>query len=336
MTLSRRSFLVHTAALAATAAAPIARAQRAARVATTAFGWINNVQHAGYWIALERGYFSTEGIDAKHIQGGPNAPSPLATLAAGKAELAHSNWLPFLDAVKQGNDFVIIGSNFPISPLAVLSRADKPILKAQDLVGAKLLAQGPNERTAIEATLALNKLPANYQFVPAGFSPEPLLAKQGDGYTCFVTNQPLVLERMGQKPGKDFHVVTFDAMGFKNAATLITVPRASLQKDRAMYVSYMRALVRGWVENEKDPAVAAKLVTSKYGADLGLDYEQQLRQNQAQIPLAKASSRGLFHLDKDRVSGMFDGARATGRTGLPAPEQVIDMSVLEDAYKGMK
>jgi ABC-type nitrate/sulfonate/bicarbonate transport system substrate-binding protein len=334
MTHTRRRFLKTTLAAGAALAAPRAFAQR--RAVTTAFGWINNVQHAGYWIALEKGYFAAEGIDAKHLQGGPNAPSPLTTLAAGKADLAHSNWLPFLDAVRQGNDFVIIGSNFPISPLAVLSRADKPILKAQDLVGAKILAQGPNERTAIEATLALNKLPGNYQFVPAGFSPEPLLAKQGDAYTCFVTNQPLILERMGLKPGKDFHVVTFDAMGFKNAATLITAPRATIARDRALLVGYLRALVRGWIENEKDPAAAAKLVVGKYGADLGLDFEQQRRQNESQIPLAKASARGLFYLDRERLEGMFAGARATGRADIPPPERIVDMSILEEAYKGIR
>ncbi len=337
MTLDRRMFLRSVVAGAGVLAAPAGFTQtKPTRTVTTAFAWINNVQHAGHWIALDRGYFVAEGIDAKHLQGGPNAPSPLATVAAGKADVGQANWLPFLDAVKQGNDFVIIGSNFPVSPLAILSRADKPIRSAQDLVGAKILAQGPNERTAIEATLALNKLPNQYQFIPAGFSPEPLLAKQGDAYTCFVTNQPLTLERMGLKPEKDFYVVTFDQMGFKAAATLVFVPRETLKRDRAMLVGYMRALVRGWMENEKDPTLAAKLVVTKYGADLGLDLKQQERQNEAQIPLAKASPRGLFMLEKDRVDGMFAAATATGRTGLPTATQIFDLSVLEEAYKGIK
>jgi ABC-type nitrate/sulfonate/bicarbonate transport system substrate-binding protein len=335
MTIDRRRFLKSAVAGATLLAAPAGFGQ-AKRAVTTAFAWINNVQHAGYWIALERGYFAAEGLDAKHLQGGPNAPSPLATVAAGKADIGQANWLPFLDAVKQGNDFVIIGSNFPVSPLAVLSRADKPIRTAKDLVGAKILAQGPNERTAIEATLALNKLPNQYQFIPAGFSPEPLLARQGDAYTCFVTNQPLTLERMGLKAGKDFHVVTFDEMGFKAAATLVFVPRATLQRDRTMLAGYLRALVRGWLENEKDPVLAAKLVITKYGADLGLDLKQQVRQNETQIPLAKASKRGLFMLDQDRIEGMFAAARATGRSGLPAASQIFDLSVIEEAYKGIK
>lgn len=334
MSTHRRRFLRRSLAAAGALAAPYAvfAQSKPLRAVTTAFAWINNVQHAGYWIALDRGYFAAEGIDAKHLQGGPNAPSPLATVSAGKAEIGQANWLPFLDAVKQGNDFVIVGTNFPASPLAIISRADKPIRTAKDLVGARILAQGPNERTAIEATLALNNLPNQYTFVPAGFSPEPLLAKQGDAYTAFVTNQPLTLERMGLKPEKDFHVVTFDQLGFKAAATLVFVSRASLQKDRAMLAGYMRALVRGWTDNEKDPALAAQLTVTKYGADLGLDAKQQQRMNEAQIPLARASKR-LFEMDPERIRSMFAAAKATGRSDLPAADRIFDMSILEEAYK---
>jgi ABC-type nitrate/sulfonate/bicarbonate transport system substrate-binding protein len=336
MIVDRRTLLAGAAALAvAPLCAPCAADLTPLVLAN---GWINNIQHAGYFVAVEKGYFAAEGIDAKHIQGGPNAPQPLITVSAGKAALGSANWLPFLDAVAQGNDFVVIAANFPISAAGLISLPAKPITKPADLVKARILAQGPNEKTTIEATLALAGLPIDYTFIPAGFSPEPLLANQGDAYFCFVTNQPITLERMGLSAGKDFIVTRFEQLGYRVPTTLLFAPRAAIARDRALLVGWLRALVKGWLENEQDPRYAAQLVIDKYGADLGLDLKQQIRQNELQIPLTRApGEQRLFMLSADQVAGpMYQAARASGRANLPEPGRVVDMSLLADAYAGLK
>jgi ABC-type nitrate/sulfonate/bicarbonate transport system substrate-binding protein len=229
----------------------------------------------------------------------------------------------------------VIAANFPISAAGLISLPSRPIVKPADLVKARILAQGPNEKTTIEATLALNGLPIDYQFIPAGFSPEPLLAQQGDGYFCFVTNQPITLERMGLKPGQDFIVTRFEQLGYRVPTTLLFAPRSAIQRDRALLVGYLRALVKGWLDNEKDPAYAARLVIDKYGADLGLDLKQQLRQNELQIPLTRAPGETrMFMLSMDQVAGpMYAAALASARANLPEPGRIVDMSLLADAYK---
>src|SRR5262245_41172988 len=123
MKMNRRTFV---AAASAALVAPAVHAQGRKEV-TQAMAWIANAQNAGYFVGLEKGYFAAEGIDAKHIPGGPNAPQALVVVSAGKATLGQANWLPFLDAVGQGNDFVIIAANFPISAAGLISLPGKPI-----------------------------------------------------------------------------------------------------------------------------------------------------------------------------------------------------------------
>lgn len=334
MSVTRRT-LLKVAALA-----PLAAHAQAARPITVALTWITNVEYAGLWLANERGFFREEGLELTHLPGGPNAPAPLQTVAAGKAQIGYANWFPFLDAVAKGNDFVLIGYTFPVSPLGVLSLAAKPIRKPADLVGAKILAQGPTERTAVEATLALAGLAKDVQFVPTGFSPEPLIAKQGDGYTAFATNQVLTLERMGLVRDKDFHFVSFDELGYQAYASGLFTSREMLAKDRPRVVAFMRALTRGWIENEKDPAAAPKLVLAKYGADLGLDARQQQRQNEVQIGLTRtprAPKANILQLDREAIAGpMLRAAQATGRTGLPTVDKIADFSVMDEVYRTLK
>lgn len=336
--MQRRHFLRATVA-AASLAAPAVRAQ--AKPIRVAIGWINNVEYAGVWMGIEKGYFKEEGLDVKTLPGGPNAPPPPVTVASGGAEIGYGNWLPYLDALARGNDFVLVAGTFPVSPLGILSLPGKPILKAADIVGKKILAQGPNERTAIDATLALNKLPKTWEFVPAGFSPEPLLAKAGDGYTAFGTNQAVTLEvKMNMVRGKDFFFTSFDSMGYRYYTNLVFVKRDYLAANRPIVLGYLRGLTRGWIENAKDPAVAAKLCVTKYGADLGLDLKQQTRQNELQIGMLKNPDKPtlpLLTLDPDTITGpMYAAAKASGRDKLPEIDKLCDFSLMQEVHASLK
>ncbi|HTR83056.1 MAG TPA: ABC transporter substrate-binding protein [Reyranella sp.] len=335
--MQRRTFLLGTSA-AALGASGASAADKPVRVA---LGWINNVEYAGVWLGLENGYFKEEGLDVKTLPGGPNAPLPPVTVAAGGAEFGYATWLPYLDALNRGNDFVLVAGTFPVSPLGIISLPAKPILKAADIVGKKILAQGPNERTAIDATLALNSLPKTWDFVPAGFSPEPLLAHAGDGYTAYGTNQAVTLEvKMNMVRGKDFFFTSFDSMGYKGYTNLVFVKRDYLKAERATVVKFLRGLTRGWMADLKDPAVAAKLCVTKYGADLGLDLKQQTRQNELQYAMLKNPAKPdqkLMVLDRDAIAGpMYAAAKASGRTTLPEIDKLCDFSVMEEVHASIK
>jgi ABC-type nitrate/sulfonate/bicarbonate transport system substrate-binding protein len=328
-----------TAAVATGLAAPAVRAQ--VKPVKVANGWINNVEYAGVWLGIENGYFKDEGLEVKALPGGPNAPPPPVTVASGGAEIGYGNWLPYLDALARGNDFVLVAGTFPVSPLGILSLPGKPILKAADIVGKKILAQGPNERTAIDATLALNNLPKQWEFVPAGFSPEPLLAKAGDGYTAFGTNQAVTLEvKMNMVRGKDFFFTSFDSMGYRYYTNLVFAKRDWLAANRPIMLGYLKGLTRGWTENAKDPSVAAKLCVTKYGADLGLDLKQQTRQNELQIGMLKNPDKPnlpLLVLDKDTIAGpMYAAAKASRRENLPAIDKLCDFSLMEEVHASLK
>lgn len=336
--MQRRHFLQGTAA-AALAAPAVARAQ--GKPIKVALGWINNVEYAGVFLAQENGYFKDEGLAVTTLTGGPNAPPPPVTVASGGAEFGYGVWLPYLDAVARGNDFVLVAGTFPVSPLGILSLPGKPILKAADIVGKKILVQGPNERTAIDATLAMNNLSKTWEPVPAGFSPEPLLAKAGDGYTAYGTNQAVTLEvKMKMVRGKDFHFTSFDSMGYKFYTNLVFVKRDYLAANRSTVVGFLKGVTRGWMEDLKDPAVAAKLCVTKYGADLGLDLKQQTRQNELQYAMLKSPTKPdlpLLSLDKDAIAGpMVAAAKASGRENIPPVDKLCDFTVMQEVHASLK
>ena len=331
------AFLSATIAVSGFSSAGNAQGMKTVRVGMS---WIPNVEYGGVWLGLENGYFAEEKLNIKYFPGGPNAPKPLVTLAAGKIDIGYGGWLPFLDAVSRGNDFVLIAATFSVSPLGILSLGSNPIRKPADIVGKKILAQGAKERKAIAATLKLNNLPNKWQAVPAGYSPEPLLNKQGAGYTAFGTNQAVALELKGLKRGKDFHFVSFADLGYRSYGTIIFTTRKYLKQNRPTVVKFLRALTRGWIDNARDPKVAANLAVEKYGADLGLNPKQQLRQNQIQVGMMKDPNnpgQKMLVIDPATISGpLYAAAKASGRKNLPPVSQLADATVMQEVYRSLK
>lgn len=289
------------------------------------------------WIALDRDLFAREGVPFKYLSGGPNVPQPVIEIAAGQANIGDSDWLPLVDALSRGNDFVILASLFPVAPTGLISLPRRPVLKPADLVGARLLVQGPAERRVLDATFRLNGLPLEYQFVPVGFSPEALLAGAGDAYYCFVTNQPITLEAMGLKQGADFFVTRMHDLGYRVPSALVIAQRQTIDSHRGLIRGFFKALLRARAINIGDPRMAATLATTRFGGDLGLDLAQQTRLNALQIRLETAPANGLpFWIGEDDVAGtMYQVAKITGHTNLPEVHHLLDNSLLSDAYRAV-
>jgi ABC-type nitrate/sulfonate/bicarbonate transport system substrate-binding protein len=305
---------------------------------TMALGWVPDVEYADLWVALDRHYIAGEGLRFNYLPGGPNAPQPVLEISAREADFGDSDWLPFCDAVTQGNDFVILASLFPITPIGLISLPTHPVHTSADLAGLRFLVQGPNERAMLQALFRINGLPENYTMIPVGFSPEPLIEGAGDAYFCFVTNQPQTLKRMGLREGADFFVARLYDLGYRVSTSLLTIERTNLKNRRSEMVRFLRALLRGHAVNAADPAYGARLAVDHYGADLGLDLEQQTTLNRLQIPLEKEpGSKIPFWISEEAFAGpMCAVARVSGRPKLPPPASLRDMSLLEEAYHSLK
>src|ERR1700722_9693315 len=305
---------------------------------TMSLSWIPDVEYADLWVALERHYVADAGLHFKYLPGGPNTPQPVLEISAGEADFGDSDWLPFCDAIAQGNDFVILASLFPVTPAGLISLPSRPVHSAADLPGKRFLVQGPNERAVLQALFRINGLEENYSAVPVGFSPEPLLEGAGDAYFCFVTNQPQLLAHMGLRQGTDFYVTRLYDLGYRVCASLLTIERKTLHNRRGEMVRFLGALLRGHAANAADPAYGARLAVDRYGADLGLNLEQQTTLNRLQIALETEPGAEIpFWFSEEAFAGtMYSVARISGRPPLPPPAGLRDMSLLEEAYHALE
>ncbi|MGO2111502.1 MAG: ABC transporter substrate-binding protein [Pseudoclavibacter sp.] len=305
---------------------------------TVSLGWISNVEWAGFWIADKNGYFEEEGVEVEWIGGGPNAPTTMATVAGGEADLGiEPGTAAWLQSFADGNDWTAVGALFQESPGALVSLAGHPVTSADDLAGQTVLGQ---EGTQIyyDAIFELAGMEPDYEFIPVGFDIAPLVDGQGVAYTAYSTNQPIMLEEQYGLTADDYNVSLYADFGMPLYGNVVYGDSAYLEENADAIEGFLRASIRGWEENGEDPAVGAELAVNEYGADLGLDLEQQTRENQLQQPLVVGDyGDPLFWMDTELMSEvMYPGLEAAGYEDIPAPEDYVDLTYLEAALAGLE
>lgn len=299
-----------------------------------AFGFTLYVQDAGYFVADDAGYYADEGLEVNFIPGGGSSPAPEVAIASGQAQIGiESNTSRLFSYLAKADDVVIIGQVFQEAPNGLVSLKARPVRNPEELAEARIMGPSTNQ-SFVDGLMKVNDV-SKYAFVPGGGDIAALQAGQADAMLAFATNQPVVLEKQGLTPDKDFYFTPFDDLNYHAMAGVILVSRSFLEEHRDKVVAFLKASMKGWNEAMEDPRAAAELTVSTYAANQGLDVENQEISLEKQIPLMTSpltDEQGLFAVDPAYVeSKVYPSLEAAGVTGLPDVSKVIDMTPLEEA-----
>ncbi|GAB3845144.1 periplasmic binding family protein [Dactylosporangium cerinum] len=292
--------------------------------------WIKNVEFAGAYIADTNGYYKEAGFSSVNLMaGGPNV-SQDSVVTAGKALVGISSPDITSAAILKGAPLVAIGAQYQKNPFCIMSLASKPINSPQDLVGKKIGVQATNEPVWNAFLKANNLDPSKITKVPAQFDPQPLVAKEVDGWFSFFTNEPNLLKTKGI----DTAVMLLNDHGYPMVSEIYVVRKDSLVKDRDKVKAMLIGDIRGWTKSIQDPALGAKLAATVYGKDLGLSEAEQVLESAAQntvVQTADTKANGLFTITDQLIDETIKTLALGGIT--ITKDQLFDLSVLKEVYQ---
>ena len=99
--------------------------------------WVTQSQFAGYFAAVDQGFYADEGLDVEILQGAVDIV-PQTVVAAGNAEFGLA-WLPkVLASIEQGADLVNIAQPFQRSGTLQVAWADSGITTPEDWRGKRV------------------------------------------------------------------------------------------------------------------------------------------------------------------------------------------------------
>lgn len=318
--LDRRRFLGLAAAGTALPWLP----RRASAASPFAFqaSWINDAEFAGYFVAMDQGYYAEEGLELTYLSGGPDV-IPESTLVAGRADLTLTTPDTTIKAIaEQGAPFKIIGAQYQKNPIGIVSLAKNPIATPADLVG-KTLAVPPVNTISVEAMLAMNNIDrASVNIVPYAYDPTPLIRGEIDASLDFTTNVPYTIQTMGEEATS---FLLYD-VGFTIYNDTVVVTEETLANRRPELVAWLRASRKGWEENLVDPAAWPPKWETTWFAGTGRSIENEVYFNTAQRPLIEAPG-GIFSMTEEGIAANLD---ALAKVGITGTREMFDTTLLEE------
>ena len=318
--MNRRTFLTASAAAAGLPLMP--RMARAATPFAMQAAWINDAEFAGYFLAMDQGYYTAEGLDLTYLPGGPDV-IPEGTIVAGRADLALTTPDTTIKAiVEQGAKFKIIGAQYQKNPIGIVSLAKNPIMAPADMEG-KTIAVPPVNTISVEALLAMNGIDrASVNIVPYAYDPTPLIKGEIDASLDFTTNVPYTIKTMGEE-AVSFLLYDF---GYTIYNDTVVVTEDILAAKRKELVAWLRASRKGWDENNADTTLWPPKWADTHFAGTGRTIDNEVFFNTAQLPLI-ANPAGVFAMTEEGIAANIE---ALSKVGITATREMFDTTLLEE------
>jgi putative hydroxymethylpyrimidine transport system substrate-binding protein len=215
-----------------------------------------NPDHAGIYMALERGYFADAGLDVK-----PRVPSdpaaPIKQVAAGRVDLAISYEPEVMLARDQGLDVIAVGAIVQEPLTSLISLPDARIREPSDLEGKRVVTAGIPYQTAYLETI-LNDAgvdPDDVEQIDVGLNLlQPVLSGRADAmFGGFRNVEGVQLEERGENP----RIVPVNRLGIPDYDELVLVARGEqVAEDPETIRLFIAALERGTLDARDDPQAA--------------------------------------------------------------------------------
>ncbi|WP_232677322.1 ABC transporter substrate-binding protein [Nocardioides sp. R-C-SC26] len=239
--------------------------------------WLPQAQFAGYYAALDQGYFEDEGLDVEIIPSGGDIV-PQDALANGDVDYAIA-WVPkVLGSIEQGANLTNVAQIFQRSGTLQVAWADSGIDSVADFEGKKIGSWGFGNEWEIFAAMADEGLDSStVDIVTQDFNMNAFLQRDIDAAQAMTYNEyAQLLETEDPDTGElytpdDFNVISYeDTSGamLQDAIWADTERLADDEEYAETTVKFLKAVVRGWIfarDNVEDAANITVAAGSSWG-----------------------------------------------------------------------
>lgn len=215
-----------------------------------------DVQFAPFYVAMERGYFSDEGLDVAFEHLPEN--EAMALVGVGEAPFAVVSGEQVLLARAQSMPIVYVLAWWQDYPVAIAYPADSDIQSPEDLIGKKIGIPGLYGASYIGYRALLSSVgisESDTTLDSIGYSQvEAILAGQEDAVVIYANNEPVQLE------AQDFAVELFKVADYVHLASngLVTSEKV-IDQNPDLVRAMVAATLKGIEDTIEDPEAAFEI-----------------------------------------------------------------------------
>lgn len=223
--------------------------------------WTHQFQGAGFYMALERGYYREVGLDVRIIEGGPTVDAA-ERVVANQADFGVGSAGLLVERAR-GRPVVALAALLQHSPFVLLTRRDTGPAHVHDLPGHRLMLE--THADELLAYLAVEHVPVSaLTILPHTGSVEPLARGEVDAMTAYTTSEPYDLRLVGIP----YQVISPRSAGIDFYGDTIFTSERMLRDAPAAVAAFRAASLRGWRAALAEPGTAIDLILHRYAPHL--------------------------------------------------------------------
>lgn len=220
--------------------------------------WVTQSQFAGYYAALEQGFYEDEGLDVTILEGAVEIV-PQQVVAAGEAEFGVA-WVPkMLASREQGVDLVNIAQIFQRSGTQQIAWADSGLSSVADWAGKRVGTWGFGNEWEVFAALRQAGIepddPDQVTIVQQPFDMSLLLNREIDVAQAEIYNEyAQLLEATNPETGDLYQPEDFIVFDYNDVGTAMLQDHIFVREEwlagagnEDIALRFLRATFRGWI-----------------------------------------------------------------------------------------
>ena len=242
--------------------------------------WVAQAQFAGYYAAVDQGYYEEAGLDVEIVEGGPDIV-PQDVLSAGDVDYAIS-WVPkVLGSIEKGAKITNVAQIFERSATTQISFKEKGITQPAQLADKKVGSWGFGNEWELFAGMQKGGVNlTDIQLIQQAFDMNGFLSGDIDAAQAMTYNEyAQVLETKNPKTGQLYQPSELNVIDWNSVGTAMLQDAIWANSDQlgdAAYqertTKFIKASIKGWIYARDNPEEAAKIVTDA-GSQLGESHQ---------------------------------------------------------------
>lgn len=238
--------------------------------------WFAQAQFAGYYAAVEEGFYEEEGLEVTILEGAVDIV-PQQVVATGAADFGIA-WVPkALVSNTEDAGLVNVGQVYQRSGTLMVSWADSDIAEPADWAGRTVGNWGFGNEYELTAAIEEAGL-TDVELVAQNFDMEGLLSRDLDAAEAMIYNEyAQLLEAVDPETGElyqpeDFSVIDFNDVGTAMLQDSLWVTEDYAASEGETIEAFLRGTAKGWIFCRDDPDACVEHVLAA-GPTLGASHQ---------------------------------------------------------------
>jgi len=221
--------------------------------------WLHQFQFAGYYAALEQGYYREAGFDVTLLQH-PLNRSPVEVLLDGSADYVVMG-SDVLVHRAEGAPLVALAAITQHDPLALLVTNSSGIQHPEDLRGKRvMLDYGAHDASILAMLKQAGLEQGDYQLQQTSYNPMDLAQGSTDAFNAYITDQGFLLDEQGVGN----HYLHPSRYGIDFYSDILVTTESLIERSPEQVRRFREASLKGWAYAMSHTEELIDLILAKY------------------------------------------------------------------------